>query len=245
MLFTWNEQTFQWFEEASEYTGYNRNLAELLYPYLEGCRSICDIGCGMALVDFELAEKFDRVICVDVNENVIENVRDRAEKLGLPGFQAVCADGMDRAKISPEEGPLADGVLALFHGDAEKVGLTYRSYAAKKLIFVVHRSAYGSTGPEKYRIRKCFDTEHTKAWLEKEGIPYTFRAAELEFGQPHRSMEEAIAYTRIFSKDAPEDELTAYVRSHVIETGREDFPLYTPKKRRFGIFVIDAGNEEK
>ena len=245
MLFDWNEQTLKWFREASDYTGYNRNMAALLHPFLEGCRSLCDIGCGMALVDLELAENFEHVLCVDVNETASGYVREQAEKLGHPDFRTVTADGMDRERIAPGTEPFSDAVMALFHGDVEKTGFQYLSYAAKKLIFVVHGSPHGSTGPEKYRVRKCCDIDHTRDWLEREGIPYTLQSAELEFGQPHRSIEEAIAYTRMFSKGAPEEELEAYVKAHVQETGRTDFPLYTQKTRKFGIFVIDAEQVRK
>ena len=68
---------------------------------------------------------------------------------------------------------------------------------------------------------------------------------ELEFGQPHRSLEEAAAYVRTFTKKVPEEELLPWVQAHAVPTGREDFPLYTPKKRGFGIFVIGRKENEQ
>ena len=231
MLFEWNEQTFRWFYEASEYTGYNREMARLLLPRLAGCDTLCDMGCGMALVDFELAPYFQTITCVDVSPEAVRNVKERSETLGVSNLQTICSDGM------AAQGSW-DAVMALFHGDVETMGENYLQKARKKLILVVHGSAYGSTGPEKYRVRKCCDVDHTRAWLERNQIPYDLELAALEFGQPHRSLEDAVAYTRTFSKAAPETELQDYVRSHVKETGREDFPLYTPKQRSFGIFTI-------
>ena len=202
MLFEWNEQTFRWFWDASEYTGYNREMAKLLLPHLAGCETLCDA-----------------------------NVRRRAEEAGMVNLRTICADGL------AAEGRW-DGVMALFHGDVENMGENYLEKADRRLILVVHGSPYGSTGPEKYRVRKCCDVDHTRAWLERHGYPYRLELAALEFGQPHRSFADAVAYTRTFSGNAPEKELLAYVREHVVETGREDFPLYTPKQRRFGIFEI-------
>ena len=233
MLFTWNEQTFQWFEDTSEYTGYNRELAKRILPHLKDCQTICDIGCGMALVDFELAKNFAQVDCVDINEAVIQNVRDRAEKNRVSNLQTVLSDGMEQTGIY-------DGVMALFHGSIETVGERYLSFARKRLILAVHASAFGSTGPAKYRIRKCCDVDSTTAWLEEHGLSYTIENMELEFGQPHRSLEDAIAFTRTFTRNVPEEELATYVKEHVIETGRTDFPLYTPKKRQFGLFAIEV-----
>ena len=263
MQYEWNEKTLAWFENASEYTGYSRELAKLLLPYLEGCRTLCDIGCGMALADFELADRFDTVYCVDVNETAIRYVREKAEKSGVSNLFAIAADGMDGERIRGEigrisversvsevlcsvqgnelrPGAVADAVMALFHGDIEEIGEQYLSYVNKKLILVVHGSSHGTTGPEKYRIRKCCDVDHTKAWLDTHGLAYEFQKAELEFGQPHKSLEDAMAYTEAFTKKVPTEELVTYVKAHVTETGRADYPLYTPKIRKFGIFSVDV-----
>lgn len=34
MKIVWNEQSFNWFSRASEYTGYNRALADILLKHL-------------------------------------------------------------------------------------------------------------------------------------------------------------------------------------------------------------------
>ena len=44
--------------------------------------------------------------------------------------------------------------------------------------------------------------------------------------------------TAAFHKDWDRETLEAHVRGKVQETGREDFPWYTPKTRSYGIFVI-------
>ena len=49
------------------------------------------------------------------------------------------------------------------------------------------------------------------------------------------------AFHRDWDRDTPEKQ----VRAKIEETGREDFPFYTPKTRSFGLFVIPrAGNEQ-
>ena len=231
MLFEWNEQTFRWFREASEYTGYDKALSKLLLKHLDSCETLCDMGCGMGFADLELAPFFQEITCVDISPAVIQNLRERVKSAAIPNVRTHCADGLE---VRGEW----DAVMALFHGDVEVIGESYLKMARKRFVLVVHGSPYGSTGPEQYRVRKCCDTDHTRSWLEAHGIPYHLELGSLEFGQPHRSFEEALAYTRTYSKGAPEDELEAYVRSHVVETGQEEFPLYTPKKRSFGLFEI-------
>ena len=237
MLFTWNEQTLGWFADASEYTGYSRALAKLLAPHLEGCRTLCDMGCGMGLTDLELAGRFQSITCVDSSPEVIADLRARAEAMGAANLSAVCADG-------PTAEGSWDGVMALFHGDVRTVGEAYLAKARKTLVLVVHGSAYGTTGPAEYRVRKCCDVDSTRTWLEERGWAYALEPGALEFGQPHRSLEDAVAYTRAFTKNVPEEELLAYVQAHVTSTGRDDFPLYTPKTRTFGIFTIRRNEHE-
>ena len=253
MFFKWIDRTFRWFREASEYTGYDREMAKLLKPYLEDCRTVLDIGCGMAFADFFLAPSFDEILCVDMSESVIQNVNERIIEKKIPNLYAICSDGMDKENIVQQakdylskteyenDGKLADAVISLFHGGEEKNGLQYMTYARKKVIFVVHGSAIGMTGPEKYRVRKCMDVDYTRGWLDANHITYDFQDCLLEFGQPHRSFEEAVNFLKAYTKDeAPEEELVAYAKKTIVETGREDFPYYTPKKRHFGIFAIDV-----
>ena len=238
MLYNWNDNTFRWMKEASEYTGYDKELASVLLPYLSGCKSLCDLGCGMAFIDFELASHFQKISCVDISSELIRNVNQRIQTQRISNMEAVCSDSFEFLEKIGEKS--FDAIMALFFGDAEKCIDRYLAYARKKYILVVHASAYGTTGPEKYRIRKCCDIDHTKELLKERGLNYQFQEMSLEFGQPHRNFEEAVAYTKAFTKNVPEDELRDYVKEHITETGRVDFPFYTPKQRSFGIFAVEV-----
>ena len=238
MLFDWDAQVAQRWREASAYTGYDRNLAALLLPLLAGCDTLCDIGCGLGLVDLELAPYFREITCVDISEDVLGQLRAQIAERGLKNIRTVCADGMG----VPGQW---DAVMALFHGEPEEIVPAYLQKATDRFLLVVHGSPYGTTGPKEYRIRKCCDTESTAAWLDANGYRYTLSTGELEFGQPHRSFEDAVAYTRTFSNGAPEEEIVRHVRETVTETGRSDYPLYTPKKRSFGVFLLRKDENER
>lgn len=231
MFFEWNEQILQWLLDASDYTGYNRKLAAMLRRYITPGGTLCDMGCGMALVDFELAPMVRELTCVDISPFAISFVEAEARRRGLDSLHALCCDGQQ-----------ADGewdtVMALFHGTVELICEGYLRRAKKQFILVTHGAPEGQTGPEGYRVRKCDDVKSTAAWLESKGLRYELERGSLEFGQPHRSFADALEYTRAFSRKAPEELLEAHVRSKITQTGRADFPLYTPKTRDFGIFVI-------
>lgn len=233
MLFDWIGPVIQWYTEASEYTGFSRALAAMLLPKLRGCETLCDIGCGLGLVDFELARSIPHVICADVSPQAIAYIKSRCEAEGVNNLNAVCADGLGLSGSW-------DAVTAMFHGHVPTIVPNYLQKARDRLILVVHGSAVGTTGPEGYRIRKCGSVDEAAAWLDAHSYRYDYEYGELEFGQPHRDFEDAVAYTRTNSAGAPEAELRRHVERTVQSTGRADFPLYTPKTKRFGIFTLKA-----
>ncbi|MGN1001780.1 MAG: class I SAM-dependent methyltransferase [Oscillospiraceae bacterium] len=231
MLFQWDERVIRWQVDASEYTGYHKAMAELLKRYIPDGGTLCDMGCGLALSDFYLAPALRSVTCVDVDANALAFVRRRAEERGFRNVSTMESDGL---KVRGEW----DTVLAQFHGSIETMGVPYLRMARERLIIVTHGNTVGSTGPAAYREKKCCNTGTTKAWLDAHGWTYTQENGCLEFGQPHRSLEDAVAATAAYCPNAPEEELREYVKSTVEPTGDPEFPLYTPKERCFGIFVI-------
>ena len=231
MIFDWNSDVIRWYTDADEYTGFSGKLAALLRPKLAGCRTLCDIGCGLGLTDFALAPFFDSVTCADISPEAIAYIRDRCAAEGITSIRPVCADG-------PSLQGSWDAVTAMFHGQIEVIVPNYLKKARDRLVLVVHGSASGTTGPEGYRVRKCCSMDAASAWLDAHGYRYSCEYAELEFGQPHRSLEEAVAYTRTNTVGTPEDLLRKHVERTVLPTGDERFPLYTPKTKRFGIYVI-------
>jgi hypothetical protein len=237
MLFKWNAQTLKWYREASDYSGYSRRMAELLLPHLADCDTLCDIGCGPGLVDLVLAPHLRRMICVDIAPVLTEYIQSCASAAGLDNVEALCMEGAD----APSG---CDAVMALFHGAPEKTVPAYLAKARKRLILAVHSSPVGNTGPEGYRVQKCSYTEKTTDWLDAMGYQYDISFAELEFGQPHRDLADAAAYTRTYCREMPEETLMEYVKEHALPTGRDDFPLYSFKTRSFGLYILERQKNE-
>jgi len=231
MFFEWNEQTLRWLLDASEYTGYNKNLAKLLLKYLEPGETMCDMGCGMGLIDFELSPSLEHITCVDQVPFAVSFIEKESKRRGIDNITALCGDALEM------QGEW-DTVIALFHGTVETTCVPYFTKAKKQLIIVTHGENGGRTGPEGYRVRRCTGVNTVAAWLAENGFSYEFEEGMLEFGQPHRNFEDAVNYTRTFCQNPPEELLLKHVRENITETGRDDFPLYTPKTRKFGIFII-------
>lgn len=235
-MITWNEQSDRWFRNASEYTGYNRELSGLLLEYLPEGGTLCDMGCGNAMVDLELAPHFEEVTCVDISAEAVSAAAEEAARRGISNLKTVNADGRTL-------GGAWDCVTALFHGGAEAFDWYYEK-AKDTLLIVTHKNKVGEFGPENRRIVKCSDVAGTAEYLDGRGIRYTLREAELEYGQPLEDMEDARRFVLAYTLPMEPEELTEYLRENLRETGREDFPYYLPKKKKFGLFVIRRSENE-
>lgn len=236
MRIIWNEQSIGWFRSASAYTGYNDKLSQLLLAHIPCRESLCDIGCGAGLIDLALAPFIDRITCVDISPEAVCAVAQSARQQGFGNIDAVCADA----------GTLQgrwDTVLALFFGRYEQIP-RYLPLAKERMIVAVHEQSKGCFGPAQRKREKCTDAGRVQTFLEERGIRFHTEPVELEYGQPLRNPADAAAFVQAYCAPMPQAELDAYLQDNLIPTGREDFPLYLPKRKRLRLFVIRRDENE-
>lgn len=79
------------------------------------------------------------------------------------------------------------------------------------------------------------------AELTARGIPFHACEMALPMGQPFRTLDDA---RRFFALYQPPGDTTPatdeFLRARLTATGREDFPLYLPQSRRFGLLRWEA-----
>lgn len=230
MKIVWNEQSIRWFHNASEYTGYNKKLAEILLNYIPRGGSLCDIGCGAGLIDFALAPYLGQITCVDISPEAIRAVERHARRLGLNNISTLC---MDASGLEGEW----DTVMALFHGGQDVIA-KYLHLAKEQLILAAHGVLKGSFGPDGHKVTKCFDVQGIKEYLDAQGIRYSLQELTLEYGQPLTDIQDAEAFVTAYSTPMDPSELDAYLREHLQETGDGTFPYYLPNQKKLGLFVI-------
>lgn len=237
MPIKWNDQTCRWFEAASEYTGYNRLLAEILKKHIPQGESLCDLGCGAGLIDLELANHCSDITCIDIAPDAVDCVRRGAECRGIKNINALCADA---ASFQLPH----DTVTAFFFGDSQ----FYENFfplARKRLIITVHEQRKGKFGPDGYQKIKCYDVDSTRAYLDDLGVEYDYEAVSLEYGQPLSDLDDARAFVRTYSRPTSDELLECYLEKNLEKTNVKKWPYYLPNLKEFGLFVIRRNENER
>lgn len=231
MRIVWNRQTVDWFRHASEYTGYNRALGKILRAHIPPHTTLCDVGCGAGLIDMELASHCRHITCVDIAPGAVEAVTEEAAGRGIANLTPLCLDGAELKGAW-------DTVLALFHGGSCCMQ-RYFSHARQRMILAVYDQQRGSFGPAHRKRVKRHGAAQVQASLDELGVVYTVEHHALEYGQPFCSWEEGQAFVRAYCQPMEEWELEEYLKAQLLPTGREDFPYYLPKTKRFSLFIIE------
>ena len=237
MHIKWNNQTVRWFEDASEYTGYGRKMAQILKEYIPQGDTLCDLGCGAGLVDFALADHCSSITCVDISPDAVEHVRHKALVNGIKNMHALC---MDASELTGSW----DTVMAIFFGRGQ-IHEKYLRLAGKRFVLITHAHRKGNFGPEGHQTLKCSDIATTKDYLDSMGLKYEHKVLTLEYGQPFLDLEDARAFVRSYTRPMKEETLEAYLEENLEKTGEEKWPYYLPNMKDFGLFIIRRDENEK
>lgn len=236
-MYHWTPDMIRFMKDASAYGDYHKRLAELILPWLQECRHICDAGCGLGNLSIELAKERPRITAVDIKPQAIAVLR---EQVGQLQTRNITIKEGDIRQLPPEE-PY-DGMVFCFYGMSEEI-LEIAAQQCQGPVVVIkknyctHRFSVGEhpTGPDGYTRMANL--------LTGRGIPFEGKQAELEFGQPFRNFSDVHAFFTCYSRDEDPAVLTdEFLHSKVIESGNAEFPLYMPHRRQLGIIHFDSGD---
>lgn len=232
MQFRWNEQSIQWFLEASAFTGFHKVLAKKISPFLEREDSLCDIGCGLGRLDLELAPHVRKLTAFDIDPEVVGILEKDAQSRSLHQLCALCADaGAFRERF--------DVVLMSFFGKSEKDITHCLDMCCKKMIRIVNVENKSSLYPARHRKTVKDTVSIVSRELEEQGLSFHLETPSIEFGQPFRSRQGAECFVRCHAPDIESRELENFLKEHLVGTGESDFPFYLPNEKKVGIFIID------
>ena len=230
MQFFWNDDTIRWYLNANAYTGFYNNIAETIKPMLSGCKSLCDLGCGLALFDFAIAPYINSIDCYDINQSALASVSHR---LKAAGIQNITAHLKDCNRLSGTW----DAIYMSFFGSRK---LDAFLPMCKKLFAVVGIEEQTELFPSAYRRHRKNTVDDTIHYLSKHNIPHKLTQHKLEFGQPFTSTDDARHFIRTYSPGITDSELEDFLSHRLTQTGQNDYPFYMARTKSFGIFELDG-----
>jgi SAM-dependent methyltransferase len=230
LSYIWTKQGIRWFKDASNYTGYHKNLADKITPYLNKEDTLCDVGCGLGCLDIFLASKVSQITAIDSNAEVIKELKKSVREKDIHNINAVCADAENASAAH-------DIFLMSFFGHCDEIK-KYFKYCRKKLIYITNLSNKSNFYPKIYRSIDKPSISIIKKVLNEEQISYELFTDSIEFGQPFRSEEDARDFVLHNAPDAKLDEVEQFLKNRAQNTGRRDFPIYIPNKKQIEIFII-------
>lgn len=231
----WTKDMVCFMRHASEYTDYYRQLTEKMLPYLPKTAHICDAGSGLGYLSLALAPHVGQVTAVERNPDAAAVLSENCQKLGVTNVTSRCGSVSD---VLPEK-PY-DAMAFCFFGQRREILKLAKSQCTGDVFvftrnYKKHRFSAGTyaTGMEGY--------PDLCSVLEQQRIPFHKESFTLEFGQPFRNLEEAHRFFLLYSKDKNKDVLTDdFIRSQLMDTGREDFPFYLPNPKHIGFLYFSV-----
>ena len=230
MMQAWTPEGMAFLQDAMACCGYYPALARRIAPYLPKQAHVCDAGCGLGGLSVALLPYCRHVTAVDRAAAPLENLRQRA------GHDPRLTVRQGDIRCLPPETPYDAMVFCLFGGTDEILDIAARQCGGTALVvrrdFRQHQFSSG--------VRMA---GHTAADMEQElrrrGLTCTLRRFTLEFGQPFRSVEDALAFFRLYSRDGTvpaRQELEARLEP----APWPDYPLYLPNPKPLCLLAIPA-----
>lgn len=228
-LIVWDEQSSGRFMDASEYTGFHTQLAKKIIPYLEPGDTLCDIGCGLGRLDFELAPHVAEILAVDISEYAIRTLEKNVALAGISNIHV-------RQGNAEELEQSFDVILMSLFGLQDTSGILKR--CRRRHVRIVGAGRKSGLYPERYRRELKDAVPIVQDEFDSLGIKYSLEMCSFEFGQPLRTKHDAEQFVLTNAPEADSREIADFLNDNMQQTGRDDFPFYLPYQKELGIFVV-------
>lgn len=233
MAFVWNDESIGWFATASQFTGFHRQLARLIRPYLQKNFTLCDIGCGLGRLDIELAPYVQRITAVDTEPKVLRRLQAQARQQGIQNIDTLCKDATGL------QTPHDVYVMSFFGRDTQGMA-QYFPHCRNMLVRVVNAANAGNLYPASRRTRQKSTIPLVQSQLQQTGLPYKLIQTTIEFGQPFKNLQDAAAFVQHQASAATPAETQAFLAHNLCATSLPGFAYYLPNPKQVGIFMVNT-----
>jgi hypothetical protein len=254
---------YKLFRQASEFTGFHKKLGVLIEPYLNERWTVADIGCGMALLDFQIMESVRSITAIDTDGDALAEVERRIDE----EFAANRNDAGKIKTIRKDASELKDErwdvVLMSFFANSPEIAGQMLSLADHRGVIIMHGHERGGFFDPMRTDRPRMTVKEMEGHLVAKGYGYRKNIVDLQFGQPFRTIEDIHEFIREKSgrghgaasvnegeddatgdpgaADTDIERLTYSVEERIIKTKRYDYPYYLPRNLRAAIFIVGIG----
>jgi hypothetical protein len=249
------------FRQASEFTGFHKKLGVLIEPYLNERWMMADVGCGMALLDFQLMGNVRSITAIDTDVDALAEVEKRID-------EELAANHDDAAKIETlrkDANELSDErwdvVLMSFFANSPEMADQMLSLANHRGVIIMHGNERGGIFDSTWNERPKMTALDMENHLITKGYGYRKNIVDIQFGQPFRTIDEIHEFIdyqsgkerlaedlskgedaragRSGEADGVDVDRLAYsVEERIIKTKRYDYPYYLPHSIRVAIFIV-------
>lgn len=237
MMFMWKPDMIRFMKDASEYGDFNEKLAGLIAPYITKDSHICDVGCGLGYLSMALSQYARQVTAFDINENALSILKENLRSRGIGNVNVCCGDIAETRFEKP-----FDNLVLCFFGNIEEILSISKSCCTGK-VFVITRNHINHRFSVSQVKRDTGGGDDVCLCLDRLGIPYERKDLGLEMGQPFKDLKDARLFFVTYSRDEDTSLLTdQFIKSRLVATGREDFPLYMPHERKVSFIMFEASD---
>lgn len=230
----WNEQMIAYMDDASSYGDYFASLSSVILQYIQKDMTVCDAGCGIGQLSFALAPGVKKVTGIDRSESAIKFCEEKKRISDAPNAGFECKD-----LLNMSETQFFDVMVFNYFGRMEQIMEIARRHCRRTLIIIKknyteHRFSIGRNPIED---REVYGVEE---YLKREKIAHRVRLFSHEFGQPFRSIEDALEFFNIYSRDPDKSVINIEnVKSRLVKSTNPVFAYYLPHIRNSRIYIID------
>ena len=228
MNFNWDDDTIRWYQEANAYTDFFTNVAQVISPALEKETHLCDVGCGLGLVDLALRKKVKAITAIDSNEKVIASLKGQIKKKEITNIETKV---MDYQQMTGNY----DVILLSFFASRD---LDFFLDHCRKLIVLVDQKTKIKPFIDGTRSHRRNTESRLVESLVKNNHDYLVKRATFEFGQPLGSRAEADRYMEKTYPKAQAHQRSSYLEEELLENDDHTYPYYLAREKALSIFEI-------
>ena len=220
--------------DASDYGNYFGELAANLSDLLDPSWTVCDAGCGIGQLSVALSPYVKKVVAIDKSAAATDYLRNRVRRDSVGNVEVLTED-FDSLSSDCK----FDAMIFNYFGRVEQILEIAARHCLQRAIVVRkaysnHRFSFGTYPIEHKLVHPLEGVEHSKSEFSS------------EFGQPFRSIGDAVKFFDLYSRDEDPAVINEEnVRSRLVETGNPEFPYYLSHMKHSNIYVIDRGSYGK